>query len=177
MTATICELCLPLSAVFFDYVVNGSRLSLVQIAGALLPAVGGPGVALQQPLQGLGLGPGRVLRAERGEIQFRGRLLLALLAYLAVESGQAHSRESLLGLLWPEMTEAEAVPANPDNEYGFWRVTFKEYVGIFGIAAFHQQVGHFFPGQTVVRTRRSQAGSFKKIGVVVKVLGRGVDRG
>jgi drug/metabolite transporter (DMT)-like permease len=36
MTATICELCLPLSAVFFDYVVNGSRLSAFQIVGALL---------------------------------------------------------------------------------------------------------------------------------------------
>jgi drug/metabolite transporter (DMT)-like permease len=36
MTATICELCLPLSAVLFDYLVNGSRLSAVQIAGALL---------------------------------------------------------------------------------------------------------------------------------------------
>jgi predicted ATPase/DNA-binding SARP family transcriptional activator len=54
------------------------------------------------------LGPGRVVQAQRGEVQFRGRLLLALLAYLAVESGQAHSRESLLGLLWPEMTEADA---------------------------------------------------------------------
>jgi drug/metabolite transporter (DMT)-like permease len=36
ITATICELCLPLSAVCFDYVVNGSRLSPVQIAGALV---------------------------------------------------------------------------------------------------------------------------------------------
>lgn len=34
--AAICELCLPLSAVVFDYFVNGSVLSLVQIAGALL---------------------------------------------------------------------------------------------------------------------------------------------
>ena len=34
MTATICELCLPLSAVFFDFVVNGSRLSPVQLVGA-----------------------------------------------------------------------------------------------------------------------------------------------
>jgi drug/metabolite transporter (DMT)-like permease len=36
MTATICELCLPLSAVFFDYLVNGSRLSVSQMLGALL---------------------------------------------------------------------------------------------------------------------------------------------
>jgi DNA-binding SARP family transcriptional activator len=54
------------------------------------------------------LGPGRVVHARRGEIEFRGRLLLALLAYLAVESEQAHSRETLMGLLWPELPEADA---------------------------------------------------------------------
>lgn len=32
----------------------------------------------------------------------------ALLAYLAVESGQAHMRERLAGLFWPEMSEAQA---------------------------------------------------------------------
>jgi drug/metabolite transporter (DMT)-like permease len=36
LTATICELCLPLSAVVFDYFLNGSRLGADQIAGALL---------------------------------------------------------------------------------------------------------------------------------------------
>lgn len=35
-TAAVCELCLPLSAVAFDYFVNGSVLSPLQIAGALL---------------------------------------------------------------------------------------------------------------------------------------------
>jgi predicted ATPase/DNA-binding SARP family transcriptional activator len=54
------------------------------------------------------LGPWRVIDAQVGEIEFRGRLPLALLAYLAVESGQAHSRESLTGLLWPELPEADA---------------------------------------------------------------------
>ena len=34
--AAVCELCLPLSAVAFDYFVNGSVLSPLQIAGALL---------------------------------------------------------------------------------------------------------------------------------------------
>ena len=34
--STICELCLPLSAVVFDYAVNGSLLSPLQIGGALL---------------------------------------------------------------------------------------------------------------------------------------------
>ena len=54
------------------------------------------------------LGPARVVHAQEGEIEFRGRLPLALLAYLAVESGQAHSRETLMGLLWPELPEADA---------------------------------------------------------------------
>jgi DNA-binding SARP family transcriptional activator len=54
------------------------------------------------------LGPGRVVHAQRGELEFRGRLPLALLAYLAVESDRPHSRESLLGLLWPELPEADA---------------------------------------------------------------------
>jgi len=31
----------------------------------------------------------------------------ALLVYLAVESGQAHARERLAGLFWPEMSEAQ----------------------------------------------------------------------
>jgi len=36
ITATICELCLPLSAVVFDYLVNGSRLGPAQWLGAAL---------------------------------------------------------------------------------------------------------------------------------------------
>jgi predicted ATPase/DNA-binding SARP family transcriptional activator len=54
------------------------------------------------------LGPWRVVHAQRGDLEFRGRLPLALLAYLAVESARPHSRESLLGLLWPELPEADA---------------------------------------------------------------------
>ena len=41
-------------------------------------------------------------------VRLRGRKAMALLAYLAVEAEQRHSRASLLGLLWPEMGEAEA---------------------------------------------------------------------
>lgn len=37
--------------------------------------------------------------------------LRALLAYLAVESGQEHSREALAGLLWPERSNREALSA------------------------------------------------------------------
>ena len=32
----------------------------------------------------------------------------ALLAYLAVESGRAHQRDSLVGLLWPEFLQSSA---------------------------------------------------------------------
>jgi DNA-binding SARP family transcriptional activator len=54
------------------------------------------------------LGPWRVVHARQGDLEFRGRLPLALLAYLVVESARPHSRESLLGLLWPELPEADA---------------------------------------------------------------------
>ena len=33
---------------------------------------------------------------------------MALLAYLAVENQQPHSRAALVGLLWPEMGQAKA---------------------------------------------------------------------
>ena len=49
MTATICELCLPLSAVFFDYLVNGSRLSVTQVLGALLMLAAITRVSTQKP--------------------------------------------------------------------------------------------------------------------------------
>jgi drug/metabolite transporter (DMT)-like permease len=48
ITATICELCLPLSAVAFDYLVNGSRLGSVQIVGALLLVVAITRVSVRQ---------------------------------------------------------------------------------------------------------------------------------
>lgn len=54
------------------------------------------------------LGPWHIVHARQGEIEFRGRLPLALLAYLAVESGEVHSRDSLVGLLWPELPENDA---------------------------------------------------------------------
>jgi DNA-binding SARP family transcriptional activator len=43
-----------------------------------------------------------------GEIPFTNRKVMGLLAFLALEAGQAHSRETLMGLLWPEMSEADA---------------------------------------------------------------------
>ncbi len=42
------------------------------------------------------------------EIDLRSNKARALLAYLSVESTQAHSRQQLVGLLWPEYTESSA---------------------------------------------------------------------
>ena len=39
---------------------------------------------------------------------FESDKVRALLAYLATEAGQSHRRETLAGLLWPEMTESQA---------------------------------------------------------------------
>ena len=44
----------------------------------------------------------------RGEVALTHRKARALLAYLAMTSGQPQSRESLLALLWPSMKEADA---------------------------------------------------------------------
>jgi len=53
LTATICEMCLPLSAVFFDYLVNGSRLTSIQILGAVVLVTAITGVSTRQdPRQG-----------------------------------------------------------------------------------------------------------------------------
>jgi predicted ATPase/DNA-binding SARP family transcriptional activator len=54
------------------------------------------------------LGPARVEGAQGGEIILRRVKALALLAFLSVEAARSHSRASLLGLLWPEMPEADA---------------------------------------------------------------------
>lgn len=54
------------------------------------------------------LGPPQISHAQRGNITLPNRKSLALLAYLAVESASAHSRESLLSLLWPESPTSAA---------------------------------------------------------------------
>jgi DNA-binding SARP family transcriptional activator/predicted ATPase len=53
------------------------------------------------------LGPPQISRAD-GTAVVRARKELALLAYLAVESRQAHSRDTLLGMFWPEAAEEAA---------------------------------------------------------------------
>jgi predicted ATPase/DNA-binding SARP family transcriptional activator len=54
------------------------------------------------------LGPPLISRSQTGEITFPKRKALALFAYLAVESDHPHSRESLMGLLWPELPTSAA---------------------------------------------------------------------
>lgn len=54
------------------------------------------------------LGSPQLAHAQLGQVTLPNRKALALLAYLAVESPAARSREMLLGLLWPELSDAEA---------------------------------------------------------------------
>src|SRR6266545_385362 len=54
------------------------------------------------------LGPPQVTRADGGAVAFRSRKHMALLAYLALEQRHSHSRDTLLGLLWPEAPEDAA---------------------------------------------------------------------
>ncbi len=54
------------------------------------------------------LGNAQVAQQDQRTLKFRARKELALLLYLAAESHRAHSRESLLGLFWPEFSNADA---------------------------------------------------------------------
>lgn len=53
-------------------------------------------------LQIYSFGPGQVRTASNRVIRFRSRKQMALLAYLMVERDQAHSRDTLMALLWGE---------------------------------------------------------------------------
>ncbi|MEM7129816.1 MAG: BTAD domain-containing putative transcriptional regulator [Chloroflexota bacterium] len=53
-------------------------------------------------------GPGQVLLPPPNEVKIRSRKEYALLAYLAVEHDRSHNRESILGLLWPELEQKQA---------------------------------------------------------------------
>ena len=54
------------------------------------------------------LGPFSASLGDKPLTRFRTTKVQALLIYLAVESGHAHSREGLMALLWPEMPLASA---------------------------------------------------------------------
>ncbi|MEZ4677802.1 MAG: BTAD domain-containing putative transcriptional regulator [Caldilineaceae bacterium] len=53
-------------------------------------------------------GPGRITDGHGKDIDLRGRKELALLAYLAVDQAHAHNRDTLIGLLWPELNQSDA---------------------------------------------------------------------
>jgi predicted ATPase/DNA-binding SARP family transcriptional activator len=61
------------------------------------------------------LGPAQVTH-QTGETAFSNRKALALLAFLVLESDHPHSREGLLGLLWPELP----TPAAQNNLRVTW---------------------------------------------------------
>ncbi len=54
------------------------------------------------------LGSARITHHQGDEITFPNRKTLALLVYLAMEAQRPHTRESLLGLLWPELPTPSA---------------------------------------------------------------------
>ena len=54
------------------------------------------------------LGPVKLSHPQLGEIIIAKRKALALLTYLVIEVDRPHTRESLLGLLWPEHSTAAA---------------------------------------------------------------------
>jgi predicted ATPase/DNA-binding SARP family transcriptional activator len=54
------------------------------------------------------LGPLQITHRKWGEVVFPNRKALALFAYLVIESDHPQSRESLLGLLWPELPTPDA---------------------------------------------------------------------
>ena len=54
------------------------------------------------------LGPIQLSHLQTGQITIAKRKALALLSYLVVEAEHPHTRESLLGLLWPEHSTAAA---------------------------------------------------------------------
>src|SRR5512132_3818692 len=54
------------------------------------------------------LGPIQLSHPQIGEITITKRKALALLTYLVIEVDHAHTREFMLGLLWPEHSTAAA---------------------------------------------------------------------
>ncbi len=54
------------------------------------------------------LGSWQVIHAKKGNLSFQGRKAVALLAYLVLEKDEAHNREELAKLFWPDLPEENA---------------------------------------------------------------------
>ncbi len=52
------------------------------------------------------LGRLQIAHGQLGSITISNRKAIGLLAYLLIDSEHAHSRETLLGLLWPDLPAA-----------------------------------------------------------------------
>ncbi|NLS76190.1 MAG: hypothetical protein GXY76_02915 [Chloroflexi bacterium] len=72
------------------------------------------------------LGPFRAALGGAPVTEFESDKVRALLAYLAVESGRPHRRQSLAGLLWPEWPEA-AARANLRNALAKLRQSIRDH--------------------------------------------------
>src|SRR6266487_6070836 len=88
------------------------------------------------------LGPPRIALAG-GILTLRMRKDLALLAYLAVEQQHPHSRETLVGLLWPDSPEEAA-----RNNLRVALASLRRLLGAAGDAFLQadRQHVHFLPG-------------------------------
>ncbi len=88
------------------------------------------------------LGQLRIEHPQLGAITLSNRKAIGLLAYLLVESDHAHSRESLLGLLWPDLPTAAA-----QNNL---RVTWSQLQKVLGTRADDEQP-HFIGDRLALR--------------------------
>jgi predicted ATPase/DNA-binding SARP family transcriptional activator len=77
------------------------------------------------------LGPFQIQHRQLGAITITSRKAIALLAYLLIESDHSHSREFLLGLLWPDLP----TPAAQNN----LRVTWANLQKALGTNASNEQ--------------------------------------
>ena len=61
-------------------------------------------------------------RDEKPDLVFESDKTRALLAYLAVERGKTHRRETLAGLFWPDMPEKRARANLNQSAYSLRRI-------------------------------------------------------
>ncbi len=84
----------------------------------------------EAPLQLQFFGRFRAVRSGQSELPRPQRKVIGLLAFLALEAGRAHSRETVMGLLWPELPEAKA-----RNNLRVSLARLREWLGIVALPA------------------------------------------